>query len=120
MLAVGTKASHASSLADVLVEGDLRGHYSHGLNRMGVYENHVPLNTILCHLLYVSYYRKVDCFTYFACVLFLLYTGIMPTISISAFAKEQQLNALTHAYNYILCCGSVKPFSSPQFSSLTL
>ncbi|XP_060770350.1 uncharacterized oxidoreductase YjmC-like [Neoarius graeffei] len=37
MLAVGTKASHASSLADVLVEGDLRGHYSHGLNRMDLY-----------------------------------------------------------------------------------
>ncbi|XP_060742825.1 uncharacterized oxidoreductase YjmC-like [Tachysurus vachellii] len=37
MLAVGTKASHASSLADVLVEGDLSGHYSHGLNRMDLY-----------------------------------------------------------------------------------
>ncbi|KAM9495185.1 LOW QUALITY PROTEIN: putative oxidoreductase YjmC [Clarias gariepinus] len=37
MLAVGTKASHANSLADVLVEGDLRGHYSHGLNRMVLY-----------------------------------------------------------------------------------
>lgn len=44
MMAAGTKAGHASSLADVLVEGDLRGHYSHGLNRMGVYENHGPIN----------------------------------------------------------------------------
>ncbi|KAK3558217.1 hypothetical protein QTP86_013987 [Hemibagrus guttatus] len=63
MLAVGTKASHASSLADVLVEGDLRGHYSHGLNRMGVYENPVPLNTILCpHLdLYVKETRAGIC-----------------------------------------------------------
>ncbi|XP_062849773.1 uncharacterized oxidoreductase YjmC-like [Trichomycterus rosablanca] len=37
MLAVGTKASHAHSLAKVLVEADLRGHYSHGLNRMDLY-----------------------------------------------------------------------------------
>lgn len=64
MLAVGTKASHANSLADVLVEGDLRGHYSHGLNRMGVYDDHIPLYTILCHTLYVLH--NVD---YFAFVL---------------------------------------------------
>jgi LDH2 family malate/lactate/ureidoglycolate dehydrogenase len=37
MTAVGTKAHHAKSLAQVLVEGDCRGHYSHGLNRMGPY-----------------------------------------------------------------------------------
>ncbi|KAJ8417015.1 hypothetical protein AAFF_G00282420 [Aldrovandia affinis] len=37
MLAVGTKPSHATSLAEVLVEGDRRGHYSHGLNRMDMY-----------------------------------------------------------------------------------
>ncbi|XP_046890192.1 uncharacterized oxidoreductase YjmC-like isoform X2 [Hypomesus transpacificus] len=37
MLAVGSKPSHAKSLAEVLVEGDRRGHYSHGLNRMDVY-----------------------------------------------------------------------------------
>ncbi|KAL7857750.1 hypothetical protein AOLI_G00178520 [Acnodon oligacanthus] len=35
MLAVGTRPSHARSLAEVLVEGDMRGHYSHGLNRLG-------------------------------------------------------------------------------------
>ncbi|KAM4573674.1 putative oxidoreductase YjmC [Odontesthes bonariensis] len=35
--AVGTKPHHARSLADVLVEGDCRGHYSHGLNRMDMY-----------------------------------------------------------------------------------
>lgn len=35
MVAVGTKPHHARSLAAVLVEGDHRGHYSHGLNRMG-------------------------------------------------------------------------------------
>nr|XP_020476896.1 uncharacterized protein LOC109972411 [Monopterus albus] len=37
MTAVGTKPHHAHSLALVLVEGDLRGHYSHGLNRMDMY-----------------------------------------------------------------------------------
>ncbi|XP_030622855.1 uncharacterized protein LOC115806306 [Chanos chanos] len=37
MLTVGTKPSHAKSLAEVLVEGDRRGHYSHGLNRMDLY-----------------------------------------------------------------------------------
>lgn len=35
MVAVGTQPHHAHSLAEVLVEGDHRGHYSHGLNRMG-------------------------------------------------------------------------------------
>lgn len=35
MVAVGTQPHHARSLAEVLVEGDHRGHYSHGLNRMG-------------------------------------------------------------------------------------
>ncbi|KAJ8343219.1 hypothetical protein SKAU_G00305480 [Synaphobranchus kaupii] len=37
MVAVGTKPGHATSLAEVLVEGDHRGHYSHGLNRMDMY-----------------------------------------------------------------------------------
>lgn len=37
MTAVGTKPHHAHSLAEVLVEGDHRGHYSHGLNRMDMY-----------------------------------------------------------------------------------
>ncbi|XP_033910277.1 uncharacterized oxidoreductase YjmC-like [Acipenser ruthenus] len=37
MVATGAKPSHAKSLADVLVEGDCRGHYSHGLNRMDMY-----------------------------------------------------------------------------------
>lgn len=35
MTSVGTQPHHARSLAEVLVEGDHRGHYSHGLNRMG-------------------------------------------------------------------------------------
>lgn len=37
MVAVGTQPHHARSLAEVLVEGDHRGHYSHGLNRMDMY-----------------------------------------------------------------------------------
>ncbi|CAM9460012.1 unnamed protein product [Lampetra fluviatilis] len=37
MVAVKTKPAHAKALADVLVEGDYRGHYSHGLNRMDMY-----------------------------------------------------------------------------------
>ena len=33
----GATAEHAASLADVLVAADLRGHYSHGLNRLETY-----------------------------------------------------------------------------------
>lgn len=36
MISVGTNASHAEILADVLVMGDYRGHFSHGLNRLGL------------------------------------------------------------------------------------
>ena len=35
MTAVGVSEEHAASLADCLVTGDYRGHYSHGLNRLG-------------------------------------------------------------------------------------
>jgi LDH2 family malate/lactate/ureidoglycolate dehydrogenase len=31
----GVDSSHADALADVLVTGDYRGHFSHGLNRLG-------------------------------------------------------------------------------------
>ncbi|MEQ2201599.1 hypothetical protein XENOCAPTIV_014889, partial [Xenoophorus captivus] len=34
---VGAKPHHASSLAEVLVTADCRGHCSHGLNRMDMY-----------------------------------------------------------------------------------
>ncbi|XP_048462836.1 uncharacterized oxidoreductase YjmC-like [Rhincodon typus] len=37
MKAVGAQSSHGSALAEVLVEGDYRGHYSHGLNRLDMY-----------------------------------------------------------------------------------
>ena len=35
MCAVGVQESDANSLADLLVSADYRGHYSHGLNRLG-------------------------------------------------------------------------------------
>lgn len=35
MVAVGTKPEHATALADNLVMADYRGHFSHGLNRLG-------------------------------------------------------------------------------------
>lgn len=35
MVSVGVKKDHALALAQVLVAADHRGHYSHGLNRLG-------------------------------------------------------------------------------------
>jgi len=35
MVAVGTKPAHATALADNLTMADHRGHFSHGLNRLG-------------------------------------------------------------------------------------
>ena len=35
MQAVGTPQHHATALADLLTAGDHRGHYSHGINRLG-------------------------------------------------------------------------------------
>ncbi|CEF64785.1 Malate/L-lactate dehydrogenase family-containing protein [Strongyloides ratti] len=37
MKSVGTDTDHAKMLADVLVKGDNRGHYSHGINRLEMY-----------------------------------------------------------------------------------
>ena len=36
MVAVGTKPAHAKALADNLTMADYRGHFSHGLNRLGI------------------------------------------------------------------------------------
>ena len=36
MTKVGTKRTHAASLAENLTAADYRGHYSHGLNRLGL------------------------------------------------------------------------------------
>lgn len=35
IVAAGAELSHAETLAEVLIAGDYRGHYSHGLNRLG-------------------------------------------------------------------------------------
>ena len=35
MVAVGAAGKHGEILADTLVAADRRGHYSHGLNRLG-------------------------------------------------------------------------------------
>ncbi|KAI1721712.1 malate/L-lactate dehydrogenase domain-containing protein [Ditylenchus destructor] len=37
MASIGVGLDHASQLAELLIEADLRGHYSHGLNRLHVY-----------------------------------------------------------------------------------
>uniref|UniRef100_A0A8C4Q6Z6 Malate dehydrogenase n=1 Tax=Eptatretus burgeri TaxID=7764 RepID=A0A8C4Q6Z6_EPTBU len=37
MEAAGSNTAHAKALAEVLVEGDYRGHFSHGLNRLDMY-----------------------------------------------------------------------------------
>ncbi|EFO85906.1 hypothetical protein CRE_02254 [Caenorhabditis remanei] len=37
MTTAGASESHATQLALVLLEGDIRGHYSHGLNRLDMY-----------------------------------------------------------------------------------
>ncbi|CAJ0606431.1 unnamed protein product [Cylicocyclus nassatus] len=41
LMSVGVVESHARQLAEVAVEADIRGHYSHGLNRLGMYINDV-------------------------------------------------------------------------------
>lgn len=41
MTAVGASLVHATQLAEVLVAADLRGHFSHGLNRLEMYVNDV-------------------------------------------------------------------------------
>lgn len=43
MLTVGTSSEAASALADLLVEADYRGHFSHGMNRLGLYFSHYNL-----------------------------------------------------------------------------
>uniref|UniRef100_A0A0N4ZY44 Malate dehydrogenase n=1 Tax=Parastrongyloides trichosuri TaxID=131310 RepID=A0A0N4ZY44_PARTI len=45
MKSVGTASKHAKLLADVLVLGDNRGHYSHGINRLEMYMRDVKSGT---------------------------------------------------------------------------
>jgi len=35
MVAIGVKTQHGAALADTLIAADTKGHYSHGLNRLG-------------------------------------------------------------------------------------
>ena len=43
MIATGANPSHAETLAQVLVAGDYRGHFSHGLNRLEIYTKDIQL-----------------------------------------------------------------------------
>ncbi|KAF2880771.1 hypothetical protein ILUMI_25399 [Ignelater luminosus] len=47
MEAVGTPTSHAEALADLLVEADYRGHYSHGMNRLEMYVSDISSGTCI-------------------------------------------------------------------------
>ncbi|VDM77364.1 unnamed protein product, partial [Strongylus vulgaris] len=47
VMSVGAVESHARQLAEVVVEADVRGHYSHGLNR---------LDHIICNVLFAEMY----------------------------------------------------------------
>lgn len=54
MTAVETDKAHSEQLADVLAEADMRGHYSHGLNRLGMAS---PQNIMLILLnLFLSFF----------------------------------------------------------------
>ena len=50
MVKAGTRRDHATALADVLVAADYRGHYSHGLNRLGEKQfiNDLYIHSYLC------------------------------------------------------------------------
>jgi LDH2 family malate/lactate/ureidoglycolate dehydrogenase len=41
MLTAGSKPHHAKSLASCLIAADYRGHFSHGLNRLGKPQIHL-------------------------------------------------------------------------------
>jgi hypothetical protein len=61
MTSVGTRPAHAKSLAENLVAADHRGHYSHGLNRLGVYsmvwhvKNCVRVLSSSCDIMVITY-----------------------------------------------------------------
>lgn len=58
---VGAQSKHAKALSDVLVAGDYRGHYSHGLNRLGKYSN--CANSLFVQEMYVQDIQKGVCST---------------------------------------------------------
>ncbi len=45
MQSVGTKVEHAEALAELLMVADYRGHYSHGLNRLGIQLVYIPFKS---------------------------------------------------------------------------
>ncbi|XP_028390797.1 uncharacterized protein LOC114515694 [Dendronephthya gigantea] len=47
MCSVGTNSDHARQLAELLVAADCRGHFSHGLNRLGMYVRDIKSGTTL-------------------------------------------------------------------------
>jgi LDH2 family malate/lactate/ureidoglycolate dehydrogenase len=51
MMAVGTVHEHAEQMADLLVAADYRGHYSHGLNRLGEWRLTQAFHGIYCLIL---------------------------------------------------------------------
>lgn len=48
MLTAGAKTHHAQSLASCLIAADYRGHFSHGLNRLGRSECYVRFLILTC------------------------------------------------------------------------
>ena len=57
LVASGALQSHVVSLASVLVHADIRGHYSHGLNRLGKMIDNVAILNFIEENYY--YYRDV-------------------------------------------------------------
>ena len=45
MNSVGTKPEHSKALANVLLAADYSGHYSHGLNRLGILTHYKLINS---------------------------------------------------------------------------
>lgn len=63
MVSVGVKKDHATALAEVLVAADHRGHYSHGLNRLGnkiSYYNFSFITFVLFYLLSEMYVQDIQ------------------------------------------------------------
>ncbi|KIH47485.1 hypothetical protein ANCDUO_22455 [Ancylostoma duodenale] len=63
MKAVGVVESHAGQLADVLIEADVRGHYSHGLNRLVILKEHLPTMITPVADMYIKDCQKKVCKT---------------------------------------------------------
>lgn len=57
MEAVGTRTDHSEALAELLVTADHRGHFSHGLNRLGkyMYMRPFPTRTLVYSMMNTTY-----------------------------------------------------------------